>query len=1269
MKTTLILLIFCAGLAAQSQLSVTVRGATATQVLLSYTAPNTNACSVQVSESSTYSPLVADTDPMLFNGAGSDIAYNILPAGTTRVLRIGRRTSALALDGRRHSRALAANTQHYAQVTCGTASGTATFTTDVPRGMAPEALPTDPTAWGNLAYPEFDFTNLSKPVIDPQSGMRIYSADPTTWSMSRIVPLTRNWYGGGSGWSGTPNVASYSSAVATTYNTNPLILYVDTTQFSDQLRISGGYWPYDNFLDLGVDLYGSASDGQNPSNRTVEMALSLDSGQTAYTNWVNAALPALQGTAGTFPSQYPSAYFAGWGKALPRNAWPKRGSVTVANSVVTLTANDAGAPPGGASYDDDSYFNQDWKPGTKIWINNSSPTCANNFCTIASVQNSRQLTINENLTLGQNQYMSAALAVIVQKTTTSGSVSLSAELRIAKSYPHNIWSGGCAGAPVTSGDGIVGYPCIFPHNRQDPGGLYFVGTSQPVIRLVSLFMKPGQIPGTSNADLPGGNQIFLGPTVPVFDPVNSAVMYLALGTNAGPSALFKVTYTGNWSSLNVAFQSTNAIPPYTPELTWQNMTPSATGRDMRSQILANTSYNEAVWGTLGGLQATGVTGKYATFIRPIGGQESICWIFAFDSSSGNFYRAWRTDDGSSLPGLKYAGCHNFSPMDDNMGFLASDGLHANNPAMPYGGSFTAPITAVQRNGVFDTANTALPWPPASPPAVNGYDTACPANLNPAWIANGAVGDQCVTVQMKEPCSATPAPGEAAASPCPWDPMQSMIAPLAEGDFLKQHNQGDNEGYMVVRITSLGGGAVQAVLQRNANISYCAIGKDGIAVPSQFMPANGWTVDAVPPFSCDSVGIYLDLVNNASYAVDENLIRGHFSVAGAVGGSFSTWVGTGLSGTNYVYPIDYNRPPQMVSQPADFNLPQAPAFAGFNANFTNVQSYVDAKQIAASANLRQYAFDFRHYNGSLGLDYEYPNQVLGGSTNPTLQQGTTSVYQLTYTGAVDAKHGVINVWAGEKYLIEQSSPMQGNTLTDANPWYFCYAYHAGECRTGSAAGSLYAVIPSADLITSCWTSQINLRIPCAMAGPNQAMRATQIRISAPDPNGLGQRNLSPLLMGPGQQYVYSSVLPTPDASYLLFAGFLTGGYHSSMMMAQIPPMPNDSISGQTYIPVQVSGRSTNAVYVEFGYEENGPMTSFYCTARQEACRVATSQVNEGAPFSFASELFAPATGAYQITIPALPGRVLFYHLVDGGVPGPLQAVTVLGQQTAGSVRSR
>jgi hypothetical protein len=178
----------------------------------------------------------------------------------------------------------------------------------------------------------------------------------------------------------------------------------------------------------------------------------------------------------------------------------------------------------------------------------------------------------------------------------------------------------------------------------------------------------------------------------------------------------------------------------------------------------------------------------------------------------------------------------------------------------------------------------------------------------------------------------------------------------------------------------------------------------------------------------------------------------------------------------------------------------------------------------------------------------------------------------------------------------------------------------------------------------------------MAGPVQAIRATQLRIDRPDPAGVGQRLLSSLLMGPEQQYVYSKVLPTPDASYLLFGGFLTSGYHTGLMMAKLPSFPNDSIARSTYVPVLASGPGSS-VYVEFGSEEYGPPDSFFCTPRQEACRVAATAINESNAFSFASEALTPAMSGSTIAIPALPGHVLYFRLVTDGVPGLRRVVAV------------
>jgi hypothetical protein len=1258
-------------------LSICARGqvinsvsATATQALVRFTAPLSPACTIQVSENANLSPLEADVDPSLFADANKEGPHLVTSwtsgSNATRTVRIGLRKASLALDGFRHSRALATNTTYYLAITCNGSTATKTFVTGVPEGITPESLPTDSTAWGQLAFPEF--TDFSKPVIEPHTGLKIYSADPNGLSSSQPIPISANWYTGGVGWTNLSNIPSYASAVATTGNTNALNIFLNVSAYNDQLWDSGGYWPYDNFTDMGLDLYGSGTDASG-LNRTVTACLSLDSGQTCYTSQVTVALPAgSNAVAGVLPTQYPAAYFAGWGRPLPRGAWPRQGFVSVSAGVVTLTKNLQGNGFGGSVFDVNSYFDQDWVAGTKIFISGSSATCTNGFCTVASVQSGFSLTLVENLTLtgNNNNYHSAALALVINKTNATGTINLSARFHLAKSYPHDLWTGGCATASVVSGDGITGYPCIFPRVRQDAGALYFIGVSQPVIRFISGFPNIGCTNGNSN-DCPNGATALLGPTTPQFDPVDPTKMYVTRTTQGGKTGLFRVQYTGTWMPYNHPYASTSIIPINTTELAWTNLTPFGGGLDLRSQILANTNFDENLWGSAGNANTAGLAGPYMILYNTAGSQNSACWIHAFTASTGLWYKSWRTDDSTSGGAnisnglLHYTGCHAIVPTDGSTAAngpsfqLANDNLTAGNTTLE-GGPYTGTITAVKKGGIFN-ANTSLPWPPNST-----YDYACPGGL-PAWImAHGAIGNQCVQVQGTLPCNAFATPAEAAARPCPYNASYGYLGGIQVGDFLKDKAfGGDWEGMMVVTAPTLVfGNLYQWTMQRNANFSYCANGsatstppKDGVGSPAQMVHPNGWSYFMVGRDACSASLILVDIVGNNGYIYNQNITRGHFDLT-ETGPQTATMIGAGtqIPDFSFVYPIQFNRPWNQVWKAFDFYVPEGPKFAGYQNDF-GTQSYIDAKQFSASPENRQYAFDFRHYDPSAGGELEFPGQVLGGMTGLTLQVGTAGVYLMTFTGAADIKHQALNVWAGKRYLIDISSAAKGNAITDTTPWTFCYAYNAGECRIGSSVGQLYISVPVIDSKSNCWQSQVNLNVPCAFAGPTQAMQATQVYIAGQDPLAIRQRWLGSLLMGPEQQYVYSKVLPTPDASYLLFAGFLTSGYHTGLMMAKLPPFPNDSTSRSTFVPEIVSGVANN-VYVEFGYDEFGSdgVTKFYCTTRAENCRVAGSTISEAIPFSFASEPLTNANG-FTITIPALSGRLLYYRKVINSVPQPTE----------------
>jgi hypothetical protein len=110
------ILILALPLAAQPA-NVRAQQVSNTQALLTYTAPDSFPCVLEVSESPTYTPLVHDVDTGFFSGSNTDARPGNISIGQARQFVVGKRDIEFANvgsnSGKYFSRALEATTLHY----------------------------------------------------------------------------------------------------------------------------------------------------------------------------------------------------------------------------------------------------------------------------------------------------------------------------------------------------------------------------------------------------------------------------------------------------------------------------------------------------------------------------------------------------------------------------------------------------------------------------------------------------------------------------------------------------------------------------------------------------------------------------------------------------------------------------------------------------------------------------------------------------------------------------------------------------------------------------------------------------------------------------------------------------------------------------------------------------------------------------------------------------------------------------------------------------
>lgn len=1225
-------------------------GATATQAVVRYTSPSDAPCQIKVTETDSLQS-VPDTDPALFAGANLDNRLGSSSVGRSRLIVLGRRNAEKALNNRYASRALQAFTPHTLTVTCptGTPRVLPFITANPPAGSTyPELPATAPDTFGRYAWPQIDWTNRQQKYVDPMTGVQLkLGTGPGDYGVVQSNVSFAAAFDPQQGWTNLNNAINPDGqSVASTSSTKPLFLALGKLDIDYQDAAGFGLYSW-SVDDLRERLRGF-SDDADPNNRAVNVCLSVDSGQTCATDTLT--LFAQRAVAGSIPLEipspavpFPAAPFQRWGnRIIPRQLIaPSSGAVTVAGHTMRLSSPSPALT---------SYFNLNWPANSKIYLAGSAPSCPNNFCTISSVTSSVELELVELPTITASDYRAANFGLLISKKTSTGALFLRAQVDLAGSKMFNLPFTGtgdiCSPHSDTVSVSAVGLPLAQPlqgnlcviSSTSAQSALYFFIPATGELRLLSTFNRaydPHPLDGG------GGGYIVLPNS---FDPVDPRVIYGLADTGNSTiyyKSVFRGRYTGDYRALSTVYTTTS-----NDQMVWTNLTPKSQNRDLGSQLAAlRPDYHPEIFPYI---NATGVMGRRFIFSAS-SGQDNPCLVGLVDLQTGNVSVK---DSWSQYPG-RWGTCHAIQPLGSQDWMIAFiNPARYSSPGVSLAGPWRTPVIEVFKNQQWNTDTTL---------SRNDVEQ-CPADLPLAWQQLGATGNQCVRIRVAgEPCSPFPSDRERTLFPCPYSTSKSLLQPLAEGDILIDLQISVlHEQFRIVRKTVIDPQKIELVLQRRASCSQ--------DVPLSFFDHSaGWGLNAVQNGGCYASAWWLNLNQpETPWLIDDPALT---SSHNDIGPSPTPQRFSSIRGPNRVR-FDQNIPTQ-IGKPFAQLTPETTAFAGSTASIREsgfIETYPSSRQWNAPPSERGWAMDFHAYQAGLGLIAEAPLNLF----TPVVQisPGFSHVYLInTPNSSFDRKRVPYLAWAGRNLLRDISGP--GSRITDSDLYSFCVADKAGECVPGSIGQNTYINVPQISIdpgSTRCVTNHYASNYPCVVTANPLGAWAVQWDTTRPDFSGGTVRRLTMALSGPGRQYTFANSHPTPDGKWAWLPGYWLDGYRTDLLLVKLPPWPwRDNLQRQNFQPVKYTIQAmAGASYarVRFGYAENGPVESFYCTARQESC-TALGSINQSDPFAWISEAnssIACSTGCV-VELPAISGRVMYYRVErlnsTGGViaTGPVEALPI------------
>ena len=839
------------------------------------------------------------------------------------------------------------------------------------------------------------------------------------------------------------NLNSSGASFATCTGSAAMFLPVPSFQMIGS-GVFNNWYPRYNVDDLLLYLYGSADStaiaANNGSDRvTVCLAQGLNlpclSPQFPVTLLANAAAT---GTV-KVPASSASPVFANWGYTpLHGDVVPTPGTVAVSGNIVSLTN------PGQSSTYANA-FNVDWPAGSQIYIQGSSAWgCANDYCTIQSIQSAVQLTTVESCNSGcpsSANYEGRAFGFQVQRQGSSGSIDVSFGFEADMSSSWSVLEDGltehCNSNPVTVSNDAAGNPysgftlqgnvCAFQHEWSGLGYWLFISKDQsggPLGEMRPLGQSNLQYPTswTSNgATFPNGGTIsFAGWHPTDGDKFMASASYNNGSTLLLVSAQYDSSKPGcnppykNWQGAQ-NYITTFAFPVETC-FTYTNLTnPSANPpMDLSSQIvrayaLYNPGFNLAGF-NIGEVVVTG--GFARTCLNATGGGDrKLVVCGTFDATSGNLLQIF--DSFSKAPGrwgyvhgpMHALGKYHSLTLDQPYPASAS-------PANVLYGPFEMAVTAVNRSGFGQSANwtTAGSFPGTSLAPSEAY--ACPTGIPNDLVLQGASGSHCVQVKVSsEPCSHTPGtatiyPGgttEAQQFPCTntdgslvtnaaWSKLQN----IAVGDWVRENETYNDYGekFIVAKKDVISPTEIQLWLIRGSGIwpnntqppyyTFVASHADGMSLAMTSNWGSGaanWIMDAT-----DTTATWLP--DSPAWVLTHG--------AAVIGSSPDKKIAVGIDLQDQSKYAGFFDVPisQQIMQPLLDLTASNPLWAGSTAGFNGaIQEYMNADHTKASAWDRRWLVNYRHLNPSAGNGPEYRSGPAGTDTL-TAVAGTNQVYKIT-----------------------------------------------------------------------------------------------------------------------------------------------------------------------------------------------------------------------------------------------------------------------------------